>query len=191
MIPGRRAPNLTASTALSMAATKRNHQKILRDWSKLKAEIPPPKSFNPHHRLQPQTSPKIATDCMICFQYHQEAEVSIAQIQAHRRQAPVVIKSRDTFTQIVHTLPPPPAPNIPQNPNRLHGMCPADNQEAEVSIGHKLAHRKQALVLLESRDTFQKIRRQRSPLPRSWKRSRATTTSKQLQLKHHLLETGV
>ncbi len=59
--------------------------------------------------------------------YHQEVEVSIAQIQAHRRQAPVVIESRDTFTQIVHTLPPPSAPNIPQNPNRLHDMCPADN----------------------------------------------------------------
>jgi hypothetical protein len=67
--------------------------------------------------------------------YHQEAEVFIAQIQAYRRQAPVMIKSRDTFTQIVHTLPPSPAPNISQNPDRLHDMCPADNQGAEVSIG--------------------------------------------------------
>jgi hypothetical protein len=48
---------------------KKNHQKILRDWSKLKAEIPPSKLFNPRYRLHPQTSPNIPTDCMLCFQY--------------------------------------------------------------------------------------------------------------------------
>ncbi len=97
--------------------------------------------------------------------YHQEAEVSIAQIQAHRRQAPVVIESRDTFTQIVHTLPPPPAPNIPQNSNRLYDMCPADNQGAEVSIAQKPAHRRQAPVLLESRDSFTQIVQTSPPPP--------------------------
>jgi hypothetical protein len=76
-----------------------------------------------------------------------------------------VIESRDNFTQIVHTLPPPPAPNIPQNPNRLHDMCPADNQGAEVSIGQKPAHRRQAPVLLESRDTFTQIVQTSPPPP--------------------------
>ncbi len=37
----------------------------------------------------------------------------------------VLIESKDTFTQIVETSPPPPAPNIPKNPNRLHDMVSA------------------------------------------------------------------
>ncbi len=80
-------------------------------------------------------------------------------------QAPVVIESRDTVTQIIHTLPPPPVPNIPPNPDRLHDMCPADNQGAEVSISQKLAHRRQAQVLLESKDTFTQIVQTSPPPP--------------------------
>lgn len=94
--------------------------------------------------------------------YHQKAEVSIAQIQAHRRQAPAVIENRDAFTQIVHTLQSPPDPNIPQNLIRLHDMCPADNQGAEVSIAQTL---RQAPVLLESRDTFTQIVQASPPPP--------------------------
>jgi hypothetical protein len=73
----------------------------------------------------------------MCPADNQGAEVSIAQKPAHRRQAPVLLESRDTFTQIVQTSPPPPAPNIPKNLNRLHDMFPADNHEAEVSIAQK------------------------------------------------------
>ncbi len=60
----------------------------------------------------------------------------------------VLIESRDSFTHIVQTSPPPPAPNISNNPNRLqHDLFSASayQQEAEVSIVQKLAHRKQAL----------------------------------------------
>jgi hypothetical protein len=62
----------------------------------------------------------------------------------------VLIESKDTFTQIIQTPSPPPALNIPQNPNRLHDMVPAYHQErnyqqeAEVSIAQKPAHRRQA-----------------------------------------------
>jgi hypothetical protein len=62
----------------------------------------------------------------------------------------VLIESKDTFTQIVHTPPPPPAPNIPKKTNRLHDMVSAYHQEqnyqekAEVSIIQKPAHRRQA-----------------------------------------------
>ena len=67
-IPGRRTPNLPA-TALSMTPPiLRNHHRIVREWSSLKAKIPSPKLFKPHHHLQPQTSPKTLTDCMIWFQ---------------------------------------------------------------------------------------------------------------------------
>jgi hypothetical protein len=41
------------------------------------------------------------------------------------------------FTQIVQISPPPPAPNIPQNPDRLHNMILADYQEAAFSIAQK------------------------------------------------------
>jgi hypothetical protein len=60
----------------------------------------------------------------------------------------VLIESRDSFTQIVQTSPPPPAPNISNNPDRLqHDMFSASayQQEAEVSIAQKPAHRRQAL----------------------------------------------
>jgi hypothetical protein len=62
----------------------------------------------------------------------------------------VLIESKDTFTQIVQTPPPPPSSNFPQTPNRLHDMVSAYHQEqnyqqeAEVSIAHKPAHRRQA-----------------------------------------------
>jgi hypothetical protein len=60
----------------------------------------------------------------------------------------VLIESRDSFTQIVQTSPPPPAPNISNNPDRLqHDMFSASayQQEAEVSIAQKPVHRRQAL----------------------------------------------
>jgi hypothetical protein len=46
-----------------------------------------------------------------------------------KSQGMVLIESKDTFTQIVQTPPPPPAPNIPKNPNRLHDMVSAYHQE--------------------------------------------------------------
>jgi hypothetical protein len=63
----------------------------------------------------------------------------------------VQIESRDTSSQIVHSTPPPPAPNIPKNPNRLHDMLSVYHQEAEVSITQIQAHRRQAPVVIESR----------------------------------------
>jgi hypothetical protein len=62
----------------------------------------------------------------------------------------VLIESRGTLTQIVQTLLPPSVPNIPKKPNRLHDMVSAYHQEwnyqqeAEVSIAQKPAHRRQA-----------------------------------------------
>ena len=62
----------------------------------------------------------------------------------------VLIESKDTFTQIVQTPPPPLAPNIPKNPNRLHDMVSAYHQEwnyqqeAKVSIAQKPVQRRQA-----------------------------------------------
>jgi hypothetical protein len=65
-------------------------------------------------------------------------------------QGMVLIESKDNFTQIVQTPPPPLAPNIPKKPNRLYDMVSAYHQEqnyqqeAEVSIAQKPVHRRQA-----------------------------------------------
>jgi hypothetical protein len=62
----------------------------------------------------------------------------------------VLIESRDTFTQIIQTPPPPPAPNFSKPSNRLHDMVSAYHQEqnyqqeTEVFIAQKPAHRRQA-----------------------------------------------
>jgi hypothetical protein len=62
----------------------------------------------------------------------------------------VLIENKDTLTQIVQTPPPPPAPNIPKKCNRLNDTVSAYHQErnyqqeAEVSIAQKPAHRRQA-----------------------------------------------
>ena len=50
----------------------------------------------------------------------------------------------DDDSEDFQTSPPPPAPNIPKNPNRLHDMFSAYQQKAEVSIAQKPAHRRQA-----------------------------------------------
>jgi hypothetical protein len=65
-------------------------------------------------------------------------------------QGMVLIESKDTFTQIVQTPPPPPAPNIQKKTNRLHDMVSAYHQEwnyqqeAKVSIAQKPVQRRQA-----------------------------------------------
>ncbi len=88
----------------------------------------------------------------MCPADNQGAEVSMAQKPAHRRQASVLLESRDNFTQNIQTSPPPPVPNTPKNPGRLHDMFPADNREAEVSIAQKSEkiegnHNKQAIAI--------------------------------------------